>query len=177
MVQLIHQPVALNPTAQNRKIDAGRRGWRDNGHSRHSSILGILKSDKLSSNRAEQDRFLDRTREAWQRHSPHPLTREDAQRLRRTASDFSDFFRNGKPKRRKKIPLDKFLYICYIYNIIILRGKMKKKSEDKKTDRMIHIRLSEDVHRKVRIRAAELDTTVQKFVEAAIKNELERQAK
>jgi predicted HicB family RNase H-like nuclease len=54
---------------------------------------------------------------------------------------------------------------------------MKNKAREEKSGRMIHIRLSEDVHRKVRIRAAELDTTIQKWVEATIKKELEKQGK
>ena len=38
----------------------------------------------------------------------------------------------------------------------------KKKAES--GDRMIHIRLSEEVHKQLRIRVAELDTTMQDFV-------------
>ena len=38
--------------------------------------------------------------------------------------------------------------------------------------RMIHVRLPEDVHKKVRIRAAEMDTTIQDWVLEAIQREL-----
>jgi len=37
-----------------------------------------------------------------------------------------------------------------------------------KEGRMIHIRLSHDVHKRLRIRAAEHDTTIQKMVEEII---------
>ncbi len=54
---------------------------------------------------------------------------------------------------------------------------MEKKAEDKKADRMIHVRLSPELHKRVRMRAAELDLKIQKFVENAIKSELERHGK
>ena len=41
--------------------------------------------------------------------------------------------------------------------------------------RMVHVRLTEDVHKKLRIRAAETDMTLQDWVATAIKNELDRQ--
>ncbi len=41
--------------------------------------------------------------------------------------------------------------------------------------RMVHVRLTEDVHKRLRIRAAENDTTLQDWVAIAIKNELDRQ--
>lgn len=41
--------------------------------------------------------------------------------------------------------------------------------------RMVHVRLTEDVHKKLRIRAAETDMTLQDWVAIAIKNELDRQ--
>ena len=41
--------------------------------------------------------------------------------------------------------------------------------------RMVHVRLMEDVHKKLRIRAAETDMTLQDWVAIAIKNELDRQ--
>ncbi len=40
---------------------------------------------------------------------------------------------------------------------------------------MVHVRLTEDVHKRLRIRAAENDTTLQDWVAIAIKNELGRQ--
>ena len=39
--------------------------------------------------------------------------------------------------------------------------------------RMVHVRLPEAVHRKVRIRAAEADQTIQDWVSQAIQNKLE----
>ncbi len=41
--------------------------------------------------------------------------------------------------------------------------------------RMIHVRLPDELHKKVRIKAAEADTTLQDWVAMAIKNELARQ--
>lgn len=43
--------------------------------------------------------------------------------------------------------------------------------------RMVHVRLSEALHKRLRIRAAESDTTLQDWVTMAIQNELERQEK
>jgi len=42
-------------------------------------------------------------------------------------------------------------------------------------NRMIHVRLPENVHKKVRIRAAEMDATIQDWVLEAIQRELARQ--
>ena len=44
-------------------------------------------------------------------------------------------------------------------------------------ERMIHVRLPEAMHKKVRVRAAETDQTIQDWVFEAIKRELERQNK
>ena len=41
--------------------------------------------------------------------------------------------------------------------------------------RMVHVRLPEDVHKKLRIRAAEMDVTIQEWVFEAIQCELEHQ--
>lgn len=43
--------------------------------------------------------------------------------------------------------------------------------------RMIHIRLPEDLHKKVRIRAAESDKTIQDWAVDAIRDYLDRQGK
>ncbi len=43
--------------------------------------------------------------------------------------------------------------------------------------RMIHVRLPEEVHKKVRIRAAEMDVTIQDWVLEVIQRELARQDK
>ena len=40
--------------------------------------------------------------------------------------------------------------------------------------RMIHVRISEDLHKRLRIRAAENEVTMQDWVAMAIKNELDR---
>ena len=53
-----------------------------------------------------------------------------------------------------------------------------KSINDKETKtRMVHIRLPEELHRKLRIRAAERDKTIQDWVVDAIRNELKRQGK
>lgn len=50
------------------------------------------------------------------------------------------------------------------------------KDEPKRSKgRMVHVRLPEAMHKKVRIRAAETDKTIQDWVFEAIKRELERQ--
>jgi predicted HicB family RNase H-like nuclease len=49
---------------------------------------------------------------------------------------------------------------------------MKKREKKSENERLIHIRLSEEVHKRLRIRAAELDITMQKLVEQMIEKEL-----
>lgn len=44
-------------------------------------------------------------------------------------------------------------------------------------ERMVHVRLPEAMHKKVRIRAAETDQTIQDWVFEAIKRELDRQGR
>jgi hypothetical protein len=51
----------------------------------------------------------------------------------------------------------------------------KDKNELEEKGRMIHVRMSETIHKKVRIRAAETDQTIQDWVYKAIKRELENQ--
>ena len=41
--------------------------------------------------------------------------------------------------------------------------------------RMIHVRIPEELHKRLRIRAAETEVTMQDWVGAAIRNELDRQ--
>jgi len=48
----------------------------------------------------------------------------------------------------------------------------KKERKTKPAIRMIHIRLPEDVHKKVRVRAAESDITIQDWVLEAIREHL-----
>ena len=51
---------------------------------------------------------------------------------------------------------------------------MNTKSEQAKIKtRMVHIRLREDLHKKLRIRAAEADITIQDWVASAIKAKLD----
>ncbi len=54
---------------------------------------------------------------------------------------------------------------------------MDKKQGIKEKSRMVHIRLPENLHKKVRIRAAEEDETIQDWVVESIKSRLEREAK
>ena len=52
---------------------------------------------------------------------------------------------------------------------------MAEDEQDKKEKkRMIHIRLPEDVHKRLRIRVAELVTTIQEWVEKLVTKVLER---
>jgi len=52
---------------------------------------------------------------------------------------------------------------------------MESKSLKDEKERMIHVRLPEAMHKKVRIRAAETDQTIQDLVFGAIQRELECQ--
>ena len=49
---------------------------------------------------------------------------------------------------------------------------MQRPQKDKREGRMIHVRLSESTHRLLRIRAAELDTTIQDWVASLIEREV-----
>ena len=52
---------------------------------------------------------------------------------------------------------------------------MRETRQRKPNTRMIHVRITEDLHKRLRVRAAESDTTMQDWVAMAIKNELDRQ--
>ncbi len=52
---------------------------------------------------------------------------------------------------------------------------MKDIRQRKTGTRMIHVRIPEDLHKRLRVRAAESDTTMQDWVAMAINNELDRQ--
>ncbi|MDP4280435.1 MAG: toxin-antitoxin system HicB family antitoxin [Dehalococcoides mccartyi] len=54
---------------------------------------------------------------------------------------------------------------------------MSTKDGKENKERMIHVRLPESMHKKVRISAAESDQTIQDWVFEAIKNKLENQTK
>ena len=52
---------------------------------------------------------------------------------------------------------------------------MKTNNLNRPKARMVHVRLPEELHKRLRIRAAETDMTLQDWVSMAIKNELDRQ--
>ena len=54
---------------------------------------------------------------------------------------------------------------------------MRRESVNQPKSRMIHIRLPEELHKKLRIRAAETDMTIQDWAVNAIKAELKLQGK
>lgn len=54
---------------------------------------------------------------------------------------------------------------------------MKKGNPNEIKNRMVHIRLPEELHKRVRIRAAETDKTIQDWVVAALQREMNRQDK
>jgi hypothetical protein len=58
-----------------------------------------------------------------------------------------------------------------------MEKRMSKKNNEKRDGRMIHIRLPEEVHKRLRIKVAELDTTIQDWAAAVVAKELERQEK
>jgi predicted HicB family RNase H-like nuclease len=53
---------------------------------------------------------------------------------------------------------------------------MKRKAQEK-SFRLVHIRLPVETHRRLRIRAAELDTTIQEWVAGTIAKELARKTR
>jgi plasmid stability protein len=58
-----------------------------------------------------------------------------------------------------------------------MRGLMKKENLNDIKNRMIHVRLPEDLHKRLRIRAAETDQTIQDWVVAALQKEIDRQSR
>lgn len=52
---------------------------------------------------------------------------------------------------------------------------METSNSSEAKPRMIHVRLPEDMHKKVRIRAAEMDMTIQDWVLKVIQRELAQQ--
>ena len=51
---------------------------------------------------------------------------------------------------------------------------MKKDNLKQAETRMVHVRLTTELHKRLRIRAAESDVTLQDWIAMAIKNELDR---
>lgn len=54
---------------------------------------------------------------------------------------------------------------------------MRNKNTNQTNNRMIHIRLPEDLHKRIRVKAAETDQTIQDWVVEALQAELNRQQK
>ncbi len=54
---------------------------------------------------------------------------------------------------------------------------MNRLNKNQTNNRMIHIRLPEDLHKRIRIKAAETDQTIQDWVVEALQVELNRQEK
>jgi len=52
---------------------------------------------------------------------------------------------------------------------------MRNNNTKRPKERMVHARLTEELHKRLRIRAAQNDTTLQDCVAEAIRNELDRQ--
>ena len=52
---------------------------------------------------------------------------------------------------------------------------LKPKPPDEADDRLIHVRLSPDTHRLLRLRVADLDTNIQDWVAGLIEEALERE--
>jgi predicted HicB family RNase H-like nuclease len=52
---------------------------------------------------------------------------------------------------------------------------MSNNNTKRPKERMVHVRLREELHKRLRICAAENDTTLQDWVATAIRNELDRQ--
>jgi len=58
-----------------------------------------------------------------------------------------------------------------------MEKKLPKNNNEKRDGRMIHVRLPEEVHKRLRIKVAEEDTTIQDWVAAVVAKALERQEK
>ncbi len=54
---------------------------------------------------------------------------------------------------------------------------MRNQNTNQTNNRMIHIRLPENLHKRLRIRAAETDRTIQDWVVQVLQSELNRQEK
>jgi len=52
---------------------------------------------------------------------------------------------------------------------------MRNDNTKRPKERMVHVRLTEELHKRLRIRAAEKDSTLQDWVAMAIEHELDRQ--
>lgn len=52
---------------------------------------------------------------------------------------------------------------------------MRTTNTKRPTERMVHVRLTEEEHKRLRIRVAENDSTLQDWVAEAIRDELDRQ--
>ena len=52
---------------------------------------------------------------------------------------------------------------------------MSSYKTERRNGRMIHIRLPEELHRKLKVRAAETDVTIQEYVVSVLKGELDQQ--
>lgn len=50
-----------------------------------------------------------------------------------------------------------------------------KNDSQRQTNRMVHVRLTEELHKRLRIRAAESDMTLQDWVAMVIRKELDHQ--
>ncbi|MCK6619736.1 MAG: hypothetical protein HUU32_04460 [Calditrichaceae bacterium] len=53
---------------------------------------------------------------------------------------------------------------------------MKKTAKKEDDQRMIHVRLTEEIHKRLRIRVAELDTSIQEWVADLITKELNKKS-
>lgn len=61
------------------------------------------KGVKLSSRKAEKDRFLDRTLETWQPFSSRSLTREDGREITENVANFFRILQEWKAKEKLKL--------------------------------------------------------------------------
>jgi predicted HicB family RNase H-like nuclease len=75
-----------------------------------------------------------------------------------------------------KVSLDFSQYPRYILNRERVAGRnMRNDNIKRPKERMVHVRLPEELHKRLRVKAAEEDTTLQDWVAMAIENELDRQ--
>lgn len=57
------------------------------------------------------------------------------------------------------------------------KSRQKESNKAKAKSRMIHVRLSEDLHKDLRIRVAEQDTSIQEWVEETIRKGLKSRSR
>jgi predicted HicB family RNase H-like nuclease len=70
--------------------------------------------------------------------------------------------------------LDMLMVICNTVISVTQLSRLKEWDMEKEGVRMVHVRLSPELHKELRVRVAEEDTSIQDWVAALIERELKR---